>query len=372
MAEERPGGEPTEPPSEKRLRQARERGEVARSRELTSAVVFIAVAATVAWTWPRLLAQLRAGLGAGLRAAAEGGGPSPTAALEGGLRSLALAAWPILLAAFCAAAIGSFAQVGALFTLHPLKPSLRKLDPTKNLGQIFGKAAWVEIAKTLIKVVGIGWVAAGALRDRLPAVLATVGGASTAPETWLAPLADCLGTIAIRVGILVAALAALDLLYQRRSWLKRMRMTRVEVQREQKESEGDPQHKAERRRVHQEILEHQALEQVATADCVIINPEHVAVAIRYDAESMDAPRVLARGRRLLAARIREIARQKGIPVVRNVPLARALVELELDQEIPAELYEAVAEVLRFVYALAERGRAAAPPALSQPPPGRRV
>ena len=126
-------------------------------------------------------------------------------------------------------------------------------------------------------------------------------------------------------------------------------MTKLEVQREQKEQEGDPQRKAERQRIHREILEHQMLENVARADCVIINPDHIAVAIRYDQREMEAPRVLARGHRLMAEKIKQIARQQGIPIIRNVPLARALVELELDEEIPGELYEAVAEVLRFVY-----------------------
>jgi flagellar biosynthetic protein FlhB len=176
------------------------------------------------------------------------------------------------------------------------------------------------------------------------------------PEALLGAVGECLAAVALHVGIVAAFLAALDVVHARHAFLKRMRMTRVEVQRELKESEGEPHRKAERRRLHHEILEHQMFEAVAQADCVVINPDHLAVALRHDAESPGAPRVVARGRRLMAAKIREIARQHGIPIIRNVPLARALVELELDQEIPAELYPAVAEVLRFVHRRSDRKR----------------
>jgi FlhB-like protein len=126
-------------------------------------------------------------------------------------------------------------------------------------------------------------------------------------------------------------------------------MTREEVKREYKEQEGDPQHKAERRRLHQDMLRHQMVEAVRTADAVIINPTHIAVAIRYDEDTMKAPKVVATGQRLVAQQIKEVARQFGVPIYRDVPLARSLAELDLDDEIPEQLYEAVAAVLRFVY-----------------------
>lgn len=349
MAEHRPGGEPTEPPSEKKLREARRRGEVPRSRELVSVSAFIAAAAVLAGTWKGMVGQLEVLLGKGLRGATSTIGA--TAALEEAVRTLALVCAPVLAAAAGAAIVAGLAQAGPVLSGHPLKPDLARLSPARNLPRMLGREAWVELAKNLAKLAGIGYLGYTALRDKLPAVLASVG---QRPSETVTTIADCLGTIVVRVGILLVVLAAADLLYQRRSFFKRMRMTKVEVQREQKESEGDPHHKAERKRVHQEILSHEMLEGVATADCVIINPEHVAVALRYDAGSMEAPKVVASGRRLLAARIREIARQKGIPIVRNVPLARALAELELDREVPAELYEAVAEVLRFVYSLGAR------------------
>jgi len=351
MAEsDRPGGEPTEPPSEKRLREARQRGEVPRSRELCSLAVFAAGAAVLAWTWPRLLGELQASLAGGLRDAPFAARP-PSQVLDHAIRGVLSALLPVLATVFVAALLASFVQVGALFTLQPLKPSLARLDPFANARQIFGRPALFELAKTILKLLGVAVAAFTAVWQQLPQLCASVGGP---PVALLRVVGACLSVVAIRVALVAGGIALVDLLVQRRRHLRRLRMTRQEVQRELKESEGDPQHKAERRRLHQEILDHQMLEAVATADCVVINPTEVAVALRYDSEHMAAPKVVARGQRLLAAQIRAIARRHGIPIIRNVPLARALVDAELDQEIPAELYEAVAEVLRFVYALGGR------------------
>jgi flagellar biosynthetic protein FlhB len=350
MAEEHQGGEPTEPPSEKKLRDARKKGDVPRSRDVVAAAVFAGVAGIVAWTWPDLVGQLREAMAAHLRGALHPGA-SPTAMLHRGLSTMLLAVAPVLIASFTVALVSGYAQVGTVFSTEPLKPSLRRLDPIKNAKNIFGKTALFELFKSLVKVLGIGYVAFTAFWDRVPRVIATLG---QPPENSVLAVADCVWGIAVRVLVLAAVLAALDHFYQRWRYTKRQRMTKYEVRREQKEMEGDPQRKAERRRIHQEILEHQMIEAVADADCVIINPEHVAVALRYDEKSMGAPRVVARGRRIVAAKIRQIARQKGVPIVRNVPLARALVELELDDEIPPDLYEAVAEVLRFVYRISGR------------------
>lgn len=351
MGEERPGGEATEPPSEKRLRDARRRGEVPKSREVVSVAVFLAAVGTLAWTWPEMLGRLRDAMASGIQSATVVG-VSPTAALEQGLHTAALVAGPVLLVAFAAALVANLAQVGPLATLQPLKPSLKRLDPIKNAKNIFGRKALFELLKSLVKVVGIAYLAGDALYQRLPAVVAMVG---QPPEQTLLVLADAVFAVAVRALLLMAVLAAADLLHQRHAHRKKLMMTKVEVRREQKEAEGDPQRKSERQRIHREILDHQMLENVAQADCVIINPDHIAVALRYAEEEMPAPRVVASGHRLVAEKIKQIAKQRGIPIIRNVPLARALVDLELDEEVPAELYEAVAEVLRFVYRLDHRG-----------------
>jgi flagellar biosynthetic protein FlhB len=345
MADKNQSGEPTEPPSEKKLRDARKRGEVPKSREVVSAAIFLGTASLIAFVWPTLVNQVRLYLGGALEMATARGA-TPQAALAWGQQQLLLISLPIVATAAGLALVASFAQVGALLTLHPVKPSLGKLNPISNAKQMFGKKSLLELLKSVIKVGGMGYLAALTLWQYAPQLLGCVG---KPPEKALLVVGACLWTLTIRIGVLAIAMAVLDLLQQRFSHTKKMRMTKEEVKRESKESEGDPQHKSERQRLHREVLDHQSLESVAKADCVIVNPTKLAVALRYDAEQMDAPRVVARGRHQLAAQIRRIARQHGVPIVRNVPLASALVDLELDEEIPAELYEAVAEVLRFVY-----------------------
>ena len=157
----------------------------------------------------------------------------------------------------------------------------------------------------------------------------------------------------LKVGVFFLAVAVVDLVYQRKKHKKDLKMSKDEVKREYKDSEGDPQFKAQRSQVHQEILEGNMLEDVKTADAVVVNPEHIAAAIKYDKGSMGAPRIVAKGQRVLAEKIKQVAKEHGVRIMRNLPLAHALHELEIGQDIPEELYEAVAEVLNFVYKLAE-------------------
>ena len=351
MAEQRPGGQPTEAPTPKRLRDARKRGEVARSVEVVSAAVFVAGAVVVLFAGSTLWTGSGEYLRASLGLAVGGADVLPSAVLERGLWTGLALIGPVLLVVAVAAAGANLAQIGALFSLQAIKPKLAKINPIENAKNIFGKRALVELAKSLLKVGGIGYVAGITVWDFAPRLLALASGRA---QDAVTVVGQCLRATALRVAAVAVALAVLDLLYQRWSFTRRMRMTKEEVKREHKESEGDPQHKAERQRVHREILEHQMVERTAIADCVVVNPKHIAVALRYDQEDMDAPQVVARGRGLLASRIRQVARRHGIPIVRNVPLAHALVELELDDEIPAGLYDAVAEVLRFVYGLSAR------------------
>jgi len=157
--------------------------------------------------------------------------------------------------------------------------------------------------------------------------------------------------LAERVALVALALGAADYLLVRRRHLDRLRMTREEVKREYKESEGDPSHRAERQRLHRELLEQRMVAEVRKADFVVVNPDHIAVALRYDRDGEAAPIVVARGERLLAERIKQAAREAGVPIFRDVTLARSLRDLPEGAEIPAALYEAVAEILRAVYAM---------------------
>lgn len=365
----RPGaGEATEEPTPRRLKQARAKGEVPRSGELVALTSFCAGVAALAVGGPLLLGLMASYLRASLRRSLDAV-TAPGQVLFEGMSVLGRVTLPVLMAVAVPVLVVSYLQSARNFTLEPIKPKLDRMNPLANLRQAFGAKMLFETAKSLVKLFGIGTVSAHAIFQHLPAILATT---LRTPERLLNVVGDCLVSISWRVGLVVGALAALDVLYQRRAYLKRLKMTKEEVKREHKETEGDPQHKAERQRLHRELLEQRMFDRVAEADCVIINPAHVAVAVRYDAQSMAAPIVVARGRGLVAARIRQLARESGVPLIRNVPLARSLVELQLDEEIPGELYQAVAEVLRFVYGLSARAAASGSDDSSRRPPGLRV
>jgi flagellar biosynthesis protein FlhB len=350
MADAQRSGEATEPPSAKRLRDARRRGEVARSGEAVTAVVLVAGASALAWMGAGVFAGLAELMRRGLLQAA-GTQVAPAAALAGAAGGALRLVGPLLLVVVAGAVVANLGQIGALLALDPIKPKLERLDPLRNARNVFGRQAWINGAKAVVKLGLAGYLAATTLAAQLPRLLRL---AWARPDELVSTTGACALALAWRLGALAVALGAADLVYQRWSFRRRLRMTKEELRREQKEQEGDPQHRAERLRAHRELAEQQMFAAVAEADCVICNPEHIAVALRYAAETMDAPRVVARGRRLVAARIRAEARRHGVPIIRQVALARALVELDLDQEIPAPLYEAVGEVLRFVQRLAEQ------------------
>jgi flagellar biosynthesis protein FlhB len=346
MAEDRPGGEPTEEPTPKRLREARRKGEVARSRELTSGAAFLAGFAALWLGAGAMLAHVAGFVRRTLETCAAGTASTPGAALEEGLRVLARASGPVLVAGMVAAVFAGFVQSGGLFTLEPLALKLERLSPAKGLGQIFSRRSLFEVGKSLLKAAAVAWIAYGVLSGRARDVaLVARGGPTTALHVGAAIGLQLLW----RTALVFAVVAAADYVWQRRAWLKEHRMTRYEVKQELKQSEGDPHHKAARERLHRDILEHDMLEAVRSADCVIVNPTHLAVALRYDRRAMAAPQVVAKGERLLAERIKEIAREHGVPIFRDVPLARSLARLELGEEIPEELYQTVAEVLKLVY-----------------------
>jgi len=348
MADNRPGGEPTEAPTPKRLRDARDKGQVARSAELTAALGFAGGCAALLMMTSALFAELLASVAQGIELAA--GAPEPSAAAPAAMRSaldtVLRASLPVAGAAALLAAAGGFLQNPGLFTTAPLVPDLNRINPLEGVKRIFSANTAVELVKSLAKLALVGVVVYDVLVTHAPFVPRLVSQPASTSFVWVGSVA---ATLVFRVVLLYAVIGVADYLWQRRRHFKQLMMTKEEVKKEYKESEGDPQHKAERKRVHQEVLQHQMVESVRSADAVIINPTHIAVALRYDEESMEAPTVVARGERLVAQQIKEVARKYGVPVYRDVPLARSLVQLELGQEIPEALFEAVAVVLRFVY-----------------------
>ncbi|MEM9419477.1 MAG: EscU/YscU/HrcU family type III secretion system export apparatus switch protein [Planctomycetota bacterium] len=337
----------TEKATPTKLRKAREKGEVAMSQEVTAAAVLGAALLVLIWTSAGMLDQMQKLTEATLRAATR---PMSAEATVGVLRDAVgesvVMLLPVFLALMVAAAAGAFFQIGALLTFKSMQPKLEKLNPLSGFKKIFAsKKTYVELLKSTLKVVVVGLLAWGVIEASLGAIVALPGGG---PDAAMVLTGDLMRRVAGQVLLFMAGLAVLDLFYQRWDFAQNQKMTKEEVRREFKDQEGDPQHKAERQRVHEEINTNIMLEQVRQADVVVVNPTHLACALRYDPDEESAPRLVAKGAGHLAARIREIAKEEDIPILRDVSLARALHTLQIDEQIDEDLYDAVAEVLRWV------------------------
>jgi flagellar biosynthetic protein FlhB len=254
-----------------------------------------------------------------------------------------------------AALLGSlmeFLHVGPVFSADSIKPKLEKLNPIEGLKNLFSKKQLVELLKSSLKMLVTGYVVWGVLKGMMPLVVSTV---RSSPSLVMDVMGELLFQIVLRATLLFAVFAAFDLWWQRRVFMKDMMMTKDEVKREYKESEGDPHHKQKRKEF---LLEGAQMEAVKGADVVVTNPDHVAVALKYDDKKDQAPRVLAKGMDSRAEAIKALAKEADVAMVRNVPLAHALLRVEVGQEIPEALYDAVAEVLNFVYGLKAGSQAA--------------
>jgi type III secretion protein U len=287
------------------------------------------------------MAELSALLRRALLGAATSGA-LPLALLGEALASLARVGAPLLVLPAVAAGTVALLQDGPFASLEPLRPRLDRLDPVKGLLRVASPAALGRIALALAKAAVIGALLGGwlAQHGRALGQLPRLG----LPGLWRAVPA---GSLALRLALAALAFGAVDLALARRRHRRSLLMTRDEVRRESREDEGDPQRRAERRRLHRDLLE---AGPVSKATVVVVNPAHVAVALQHRRGADEAPRVLAKGTEEGAARIRTAARRAGVPIVRDVPLARALARLvDVGEEIPPELYEAAAAVLVHVY-----------------------
>ncbi|MDF3067200.1 MAG: Flagellar biosynthesis protein FlhB [Polyangiaceae bacterium] len=324
----------TEEPTPRRLKQAREKGDSALSASLGQALGFLVVVAVL----PGLLVALTVGTGAALKGAIQSGEANTLAAVW---LWLALST-PVLGAAAAASATLGFIQTGGAFTASRFAPDFSRVDPFNGIKGLFSLERAFSLVRSLVAALAVGWLAWLVLRDHLADVAGTLGRSEAVATTaWLLTRRLLWG--AAVVGLL---LGAVDYFFVRRAWLARNRMTKDEVRREHRESEGDPEVKAARRRAHQEALAGSMIAAVKDAKVLIVNPTHLATALRYDADDDDAPTIVAHGEGDLAQRLIEAAHHYNVPVVRDVPIAHALRELALGEQIPEALYEAVAEVLR--------------------------
>jgi flagellar biosynthetic protein FlhB len=345
-------GEKTEEPTPERLRKLRKEGNVAKSQDVNTAVSFLFTFAVLAAWFPRIGEEIQALFHLAVKVAtedAEGASILTSRLLLEALWTFTVVVGPVCAAAMVVGTAGNIAQVGFMFTTKPITPDFNKINPVNGLKGMFKMKKLVELFKTMLKFFLIAYLSYAALQAAMRDVVLVI---RSEPAVGMKIIGAIVWDFCIKIGGVFLAIAAFDAFYQKRRYMKDNMMSKYDVKQEYKQSEGDPQQKAERKAMHREIMNSPA--SVKGANVVVTNPEHIAVALRYDAEGKNAPTVVAKGERLWAEKIKEAARKYGIPIVRNVPLAQALNKLEMDDEIPEELYEAVAEVLNFVYELAEK------------------
>jgi flagellar biosynthetic protein FlhB len=354
MADDQDESEKTEEPTAKRLQQAREKGDVPKSQEIPGWFVLASGLVVIALLGPSIARQLTGSLSVFLARPHELS-LDPAAALD----LTAATAWTVALAVgfsflilMGAGLAGHLVQTGLLFSTEKMNPKLSKLNPVEGVKRMFGPQGWANFLKGLGKmalVAGAIFIVIWPKRTELAALPAMdVSGILQVVLT---------DVILLFIAALVAyaAIAALDYIYQRQSFMKRNRMSRRDLKDELKQTEGDPMIRARLRQIRQERARRRMMAAVPDATVVITNPTHYAVALKYEQGVTAAPICVAKGADAVALRIRELAKENDVPIVEDPPLARALhASVEIDETIPAEHYKAVAKVIGYVLTLARK------------------
>lgn len=348
------GGEKTEEPTGKRLQEARDKGQIAKSPELMTAAFLLGSGLTLNLAGPTLWQFLLDAMGQNLGSLG-----------DSQLRGVGLLAWTQMLGfrtlVAMAALVGAMAliaiavqalQTGGLLSTKALEPKWQRLNPITNVQQMLGKRSFVELAKSMVKLSIVSWAVYATLSDAWP----DIQGLALLSPVALMDIVRKYGLNLMRnSGMMFLALAGFDYAWQKWSTNEQLKMTKQEVKDEGKAQEGDPEIKGRRRQIARDRIRRAMFANVRTADVVIVNPVHIAIAIKYDPSVAAAPYVVALGQRKIALRIKELAFQHGVPVIENKPLARALIaSAKVGTMIPVEMYLAVAEVLAFVMRQRER------------------
>ena len=349
-------GDKTEKPTAKKLREARKKGDVAKSKDVTNTIslmiwlmLFWLATTHVTAEFSMLFDAVFKQIGQ-VKAAVEGSGG--TAMSNIGIlafRGLAAATIPLLLAAGLLGSLGDFLQIGPVFALEKMKLDFSKLNPAAGLKRIFTMDNVFEIAKSTIKILVLIVVTYAVIKVMLPELARLpLGGLGDASSLYHKAMMWLLG-ITVLVFFFVSFA---DLGYQHHSFTKKMMMSRRDIKQEMKDDEGDPYIKAKRKQLHQEWSQQNSMQAVKNASVLVVNPTHIAIAIEYGTDAAPIPIVTAKGQDHLVPMMKQIALEAGVPIMRNVPLARRLNSLaEVDEFIPQETFEAVAEVLHWAQAV---------------------
>jgi flagellar biosynthetic protein FlhB len=346
-------GDKSEQPTPKRMNEARKKGQVFKSRDFIQSLLFITAAAVLAAGGPTYITELSDLMKQFFQPDMMRGDMPMNAMLSrmgfAWSKFLVLSA-PLLGALVVAAVAANFVQVKALFAAEIIKPKFEKLNPLAGFKNIFfSSRTYIELVKNLIKFGVIFWVLYSSIKGSMRAIIPI---ASMRLDQTAALAGSLISGLLYKVGVVFLILGGADYMIQKKLHMKNMMMSKEEVKQEYKEQEGDPHVKHMRKHLFEQLMHESVAHNVPKATAVIANPTHLAIALRYDEAAMQAPTVTAKGQDSMALRIIEIAKEHKVPVVRNIGLAHTLFDLEIGHEIPEDMYEAVAEILNFVYQLA--------------------
>jgi len=344
------------PATPRRKEEARKKGQVFKSQEVISALMLLGLVAVLRFWIPAMLTRIEYLFPYVLGLSAEWNERTVASLMLNtlwiGIQIMA----PIFGTAFVIALISNYIQVGVLFTGESMKPQLSRLSLISGAKRMFGVKAWVELAKSLMKVILIGYFLYASVRDRLhvyPALQQLNVGQGAIF------LAEALMELAWNISLSFLGIAAFDYIYQRWDYEKNLRMSHEDLKQEYKQTEGNPELKSELKKRQRAMAMSRMMQDMKQADVVVTNPTHYAVALRYDQKVQSAPYVVAKGQDQVALKMRELAKEYDLVIMENKPLARALyAQVDIGQGIPADLYKAVAEVLAFVYRLKKKKKRA--------------
>jgi flagellar biosynthesis protein FlhB len=342
--------ERTEEPTEKRRREFREKGQVAQSREVNTAMLL--TGSLILWSFyaPVFWENLKSFLSIFWNISSEFAVTPMSVRLMMVfvVKNMATLLWPLLLSCLVLGFFSSYLQIGWLITVKPLQPDLKKLDPIKGMSKFVSKRSFFEAAKSFAKVFLVGVVAYWTLFSRFDELMGLTGAEL---GVFISLMSEVMFIILLNCCLLLIIIAVADYFYSRHEMEQKMKMTKQEVKQEHKESEGDPQVKQRVRAIQREMSRKRMMAEVPKADVIITNPTHYAIAIQYKREEMDAPVVVAKGADHVAMKIREIGKLHNVPLVENQMVARALYQIDLGKPIPEQMFKAVAEILAYVYKL---------------------
>lgn len=344
--------EKTEPATPKRIEEARRKGQVAKSMEVSSVLILLTSLGVFSFAGSWMFWSLSDFM----RGILQNSGSMHLNDIDTITTTLALIfkkvfiiLMPLMLSILIAGVLANVAQIGFMMTGEPLIPKLSKLNPISGMKKFISLSSLVELSKSLIKIIVIGGVAALVIRGELENIPNLL-------QLDVREILSFIGKVSFKICfytcLVLIILAALDYFFQRWKHEEDLKMTKQEVRDESKQSEGDPKVKARIRTIQREMSRRRMMEAVPEATVIITNPTSLAIALKYDTKEMIAPKVIAKGAGYLAARIKEIAKENDIPIVEQKPLAQTLFKAaEIGESIPAELYRAVAEILAYVYRL---------------------